>query len=159
MQAMFFGSIHNLEQDRKVLPPAIVKGLEYLKNTNFSQVEVGKYPIEGDRIFALVQEQQTSPKAERRAEAHGKKIDIQFVISGAEMIGFALPNPENEVAEDLLEQKDNIFYQTVANEADLLLTAGMYAIFFPEEVHRPCCRYGAANQVRKVVVKIAAALL
>jgi biofilm protein TabA len=156
---MFFGNIKNLEQDRKVLPPAIVKGLEYLKNTDFSQAAVGKYEIDGSNIFAMVQEHQTSPKAERKAEAHVKKIDIQFVIAGAEMIGFALPNAANEVLEDLLESKDNIFYKTVQGEAELLLTAGTYAIFFPEEVHRPCCRYGDNSQLRKVVVKIAADLL
>jgi biofilm protein TabA len=156
---MFLSSIKNLEQDRKVLPPAIVKGLEYLKNTDFSQMAVGKYEIDGSDIFALVQECKTSPKAERKAEAHGKKIDIQFVIAGAEMIGFALPNTANEVLEDRLEQKDNIFYKTVQDEAELLLTAGTYAIFFPEEVHRPCCRYGENSRLRKVVVKIVADLL
>jgi biofilm protein TabA len=153
---MFFGHINNLEQDRKVLPPAIVTGLEYLKNTDFSTLAAGKYPIEGDRIFALVQETQTFPKAERRAEAHAKMIDIQFVITGTEMIGFGLPNAKNEVAEDWLETKDILFYQTVADETDLYLTAGTYAIFFPGEAHRPCCRYGAVNLVRKVVVKIVA---
>jgi biofilm protein TabA len=156
---MFFGRIEDLEQDRKVLPPAVVKGLEYLKKTDFSQVEVGKYEIDGSKIFALVQEHQTSPKAERRAEAHAKNIDIQFVIAGSEQIGFALPDASNEVKEDLLAQKDNIFFATVKDEMDLVLTSGMYAVFFPQEVHRPCCRIGENTQLRKVVVKIAAELL
>lgn len=156
---MFFGNIKNLEQDKKILPQAVVKGLEYLKKTDFTNVAVGKYEIEGTQIFALVQEHQTSPKAERRAEAHVKNIDIQFVIDGSEMIGFALPDAGNEVLENLLEQKDNIFYKTVKNEMELLLTSGDYAVFFPEEVHRPCCQFGDNRQLRKVVVKIAASLL
>jgi biofilm protein TabA len=156
---MFFGHINNLARDRKVLPPAIVKGLEYLKNTDFSQMAVGKYEIEGDRLFALLQEQQTSPQAERKAEAHARKIDIQFVVDGMELIGFALPDAANEVLEDRLAEKDNIFYKTVKDESELRLTSGNYAIFFPEEVHRPCCLYGDRPRVRKVVVKIAADLL
>jgi biofilm protein TabA len=156
---MFFGNIKNFGQDQKALPAAIVKGLKYLKDTDFSKVAVGKYEIDGDKIFALVQEQQTEPKPERKAEAHVRMIDIQFVIDGTEMIGFGLPNAANVVLEDLLEQKDNIFYKNVQDEMELLLTPGTYAIFFPEEVHRPCCRYGAGSQLRKVVVKIAADLL
>jgi biofilm protein TabA len=156
---MFFGSIDHLEQDRRALPQTVVKGLEYLKNTDFSKIEPGKYAIEGEQIVALVQEQPTLPRAERRAEAHLKKLDIQFVIDGAEMIGFAPADPANEVAEDLAEQKDNIFYATVKDEMGLVLTKGRYAVFFPQEVHCPCCRYEDHCQVRKVVVKIAADLL
>ena len=156
---MFFGNIKNLAQDQKALPAAVVKGLEYLKNTDFSQVEVGKYEIDGSKIFALVQEHQTSPKEQRRAEAHARNIDIQFVIEGAELIGFGLSDAANQVQEDLLETKDNIFFKTVKDEMDLLLTAGNYAVFFPEEVHRPCCQLGGNTKLRKVVVKIAVDLL
>lgn len=156
---MIYGNIANLERDRKILPAAVVKGLQYLKDTDFSKLEVGKYEIEGNKIFALVQENQTQPKEDRRAEAHAKRLDIQCVIEGAEMIGFALPDAANQVVEDLLEQKDNIFYSTVQDEMGLVLTKGMYAIFFPGEVHRPSCQYGVSCKLRKVVVKINADLL
>jgi biofilm protein TabA len=156
---MFFGSIEHLEQERHVLPRAVVKGLEYLKSMDFSKVEPGKYEIEGEQIFALVQEVSTQPWVEGRPEAHLKMLDIQFVIDGAEVIGYAPADPSNEVAEDLAKQKDVIFYATVKDEMGLVLTKGRYAVFFPQEVHRPCCRYGADCQERKVVVKIAADLL
>jgi biofilm protein TabA len=157
---MYVGSIKNLEKERKVLPLPLIKGLEYLQRTDFSRTEIGKYEIEGPQIFALVQEQQTGPKAECRPEAHVKNIDIQYVIEGTDVIGFGLPNPANEVAEDLLSEKDCLFYKNVQNETDLVLTSGMYAIFFPEEVHRPNCQNGAVGgKLRKVVVKVAAELL
>jgi biofilm protein TabA len=156
---MYVGHIKNLENDRKVLPLPIIKGLEYLGRTDFSRTEIGKHEIEGVQIFALVQEQQTGPKADRRPEAHTKNIDIQFVIEGTDVIGFGLPDPANEIEEDLLSEKDCVFYKNVKAETDLILTAGMYAIFFPEEVHRPNCQYGANGKLRKVVVKVAAELL
>lgn len=156
---MFFGNINNLAQDCKALPEAVVKGLEYLKNTDFSKGEVGNYEIEGSQIVAMVQEHQTSPKEQRRAEAHARNIDIQFVIEGSERIGFGLADPANEVQEDLLEPKDAIFFKTVKDEMDLLLTVGNYVVFFPGEVHRPCCQWGENTRLRKVVVKIDADLL
>jgi biofilm protein TabA len=156
---MFIGHIQNLDQDRKVLPLPLVKGLEYLQSADFSRMELGKYEIDGSKIFALVQEQQTAPKAERRPEAHAKYIDIQYVIEGTDLIGFGLPDPANEVEEDLLAPKDLVFLKNVQNEMDLVLTSGMYGIFFPEEVHRPNCQYGVSAKLRKVVVKVAAELL
>jgi biofilm protein TabA len=157
---MYVGHIKNLETDRKVLPLPLIKGLEYLRRTDFSRTEIGKYEIEGSQIFALVQEQEIGPKAGRRPEAHLRNIDIQYVIEGTDVIGYGLPDPANEVAEDLLSEKDCVFYKNVQAETDLVLTSGMYAIFFPEEVHRPNCQYGTTGgQLRKVVVKIAAELL
>jgi biofilm protein TabA len=158
--SMYVGNINNLEKEKKVLPLALIKGLEYLRRTDFSRTEIGKYEIEGSQIFALVQEQQTGPKAERRPEAHLKNIDIQYVIEGTDVIGFGLSDPANEVVEDILAEKDCVFYNNVQNETDLVLTSGMYAIFFPEEVHRPNCQSGTTGgKLRKVVVKVAAELL
>ena len=34
------------------------------------------------------------------------------------------------------------------------MTDGCYAIFFPEDVHRPCCQMGQAEDVKKIVLKI-----
>jgi biofilm protein TabA len=156
---MFIGNIKNLANDRKTLPLPLIKGLEYLQRTDFSSVEKGRYEIEGSQIFALVQEHRTSPKAEHRPEAHTQNIDIQYVIEGTDVIGFGLSNPANEVQEDLLAEKDNIFFQNVQGEMDLILTPGMYAIFFPGEVHRPNCQCEASGKLSKVVIKVAAELL
>jgi YhcH/YjgK/YiaL family protein len=37
---------------------------------------------------------------------------------------------------------------------DLILTPGRYVIVFPQDVHRPGCRCGEGDRVKKVVVKI-----
>jgi biofilm protein TabA len=58
-----------------------------------------------------------------------------------------------------LADKDCAFYKNVKDEMDLVLTLGVYAVFFPEEVHRPNCQYGASGKLHKVVVKVAAELL
>jgi YhcH/YjgK/YiaL family protein len=152
---MIFGSIQNLEHDKKFLSMALVKGLEYIRDADLTKLAAGRYEIDGSALFALVQDNRTAPKAERKAEAHKKYIDIQYVHSGSEIIGFGLADPANEVLENLLDQKDAIFFKQVKNEMDLVLTPGMYAIFFSADVHRPGCIYGSPASVRKVVVKVA----
>jgi biofilm protein TabA len=156
---MYLGNIANLDQDRKILPPSLLKGLDYIKRTDFSRVENGKYEIDSSKIFALVQEQQTAPKANRRPEAHLKYIDIQYVLEGTDVIGFGLPDAANEIEEDLSAQKDCVFFKNVHDEMELVLTLGMYAIFFLEEVHRPNCQYKVNEKLRKVVVKVDKGLL
>jgi biofilm protein TabA len=151
---MFLGHIANLDQDRKILPPALIKGLEYIKRTDFSRMEKGKYEIDGTKIYAMVQEYRTAPKDSRPPEAHLKYIDIQYVLEGTDVIGFGLPDAANEIEEDLSVQKDCVFFKNVKDEMDLVLTPGMYAIFFPDEVHRPNCQYRVSEKLRKVVVKV-----
>ncbi|MCX5819881.1 MAG: YhcH/YjgK/YiaL family protein [Deltaproteobacteria bacterium] len=156
---MILGSIRNLETDRQFLTKVLVKGLEYLKKTDFSKVATGRYEIEGAAIFALVQEYRTAPKGEKKPEAHRKYVDIQYMDHGAEIIGYGLENPANEVSDDRLAEKDVLNFKTVQNEMDLVLTQGMYAILFPQDIHRPGCHYGEGGNVKKVVLKISKDLL
>jgi biofilm protein TabA len=156
---MICSSIKTLDADRPTLPRALHKGLDYLKNTDFSKMEIGKYELDGANMYALVQEYQTQPKEAKKAEAHVKYIDVQFVYSGSEMIGYAPADPSAEVLENLADKKDMITYKTVPGETAVILTAGMYAVLFPNEIHRPQCNYLGETQVRKVVLKVAMVLL
>jgi len=156
---MIFDKISNLKLYEKVLPAPLIKGLQYLKETDIVKLESGKYEIDGENIFAMVQDYSTFPKEERRPEAHRKYIDIQYLAQGSEIIGYAPVRPDYQIAEDLLEEKDLLFYSQIYDETDLVLDEGMFAIFFPDEIHRPCCQNRAESYVKKVVVKVAASLI
>lgn len=156
---MIYGELKNFEQEKAAFSPALQKGLLYLKNTDFSALTVGRHDIEGDTIFALVSEYVTEPKEIRRPEAHQKYIDIQYLALGEEMIGCSLLSPVYEVLQDELALKDLIFYKEVSAEIDMLLKPGVYAVLFPNDVHRPCCMLRSPAKVKKVVVKIALSAL
>jgi biofilm protein TabA len=152
---MFISNLTSLNRDAPVLPPILVNGLTYLKNTDFSVKAPGRYEIDGTAMFALVQEYHTKPKSEKKAESHTRYMDVQYVHSGSEIVGFAPAGAAAEILEDLTESKDMITYKSVSYETDCLLTSGMYAILFPGEIHRPQCSSGADMQVCKVVLKVA----
>jgi biofilm protein TabA len=156
---MICSSIKTLDADRPTLPKALHKGLDYLKNTDFSKMETGKYELDGSAMYALMQEYRTQPKEAKKAEAHVKYIDVQFVYSGSEIIGYAPADPAAEVLENLVDKKDMITYKTVPNETAVVLTEGMYVVLFPNEIHRPQCNYLGETKVRKVVLKVAMELL
>ncbi|MEN6414511.1 MAG: YhcH/YjgK/YiaL family protein [Veillonellales bacterium] len=151
---MIYGQLKNLEKEESVFAALIRRGLEFLEKTDIGKLEAGKHIIDGDVMYASVQDYLPKVKTERRAEAHVKYIDIQYVHTGEEYIGCSFLSGQNEVLEDRLAEKDVIFYKNTVDEVPVKLTAGDYAIFLPADIHRPGCSTGSAAQVRKVVVKI-----
>lgn len=153
---MYLSHIATLDRDAANLPEDIQRGLKFLAETDIVALPAGRVDIDGNRLFALIQDYETVPKAGKRPESHARYIDIQFVANGREVIGYAPLSGGNPVAEDLLESRDVQFFDTVADETDLVLGTGAYAIFHPTDIHRPGCAAGAPAKVRKVVVKILA---
>jgi|WetSurMetagenome_2_1015567.scaffolds.fasta_scaffold00077_16 biofilm protein TabA len=154
---MFLSTLTDLDRDARFLPSLLVKGLTYLRDADLSSMVPGKYEISGSDLFALVQEYRTKPKAEKKAESHVRYLDVQYLHDGVEIIGFAPAGGPAEILEDAAAEKDVITYKTAANETDLVLTKGMYAVLFPGEIHRPQCSCGADGTVKKVVLKVAMA--
>ncbi len=129
----------------------IAKALEYIKTTNFDAIASGQYAIEGEEIFAIINEYQTKDKSDCEAEAHRKYIDVQYMIKGTELFGYApltiqLPYTDYNEQTDLAVYKEELSY--------LHLDAGMFIIFFPSDIHQPEVRAFEPIWVKKVVVKI-----
>jgi len=151
---MIFGNINNFNYMDKTCSKAIMQAIDYLKSNDFVNLKAGVYNIQGEDIFAQVVDRVTKTKHEAKAEVHRKYVEIQFSVGGNEIIGYATDTGNNIVWEELLEEKDSIFYNDVENETDLIMVTGSFAIFFPEDVHRPWCKNNKSCKVRKVNVKI-----
>lgn len=128
----------------------ITKGFEFLHNTDLDAIPSGKHDIDGDTIFALVQEYQTKPLAECKLESHKKYIDIQYVIRGEEFMGITTKN--NQKILEVNEDKDYTFYE--GSTSLVRVSKGMFTIFFPDDLHQPCVQKELASEVKKVVIKV-----
>ncbi|MBX9046018.1 YhcH/YjgK/YiaL family protein [Enterobacter ludwigii] len=137
------------------LPQAIEKALDFLRTTDFTALAPGVVDIDGRNIFAQVLDLTTQTWDENRPEVHRRYLDIQFLAWGEEKIGVAIDTGNNEISESLLEQRDIIFYHDSENESFIEMTPGSYAIFFPQDVHRPACIKNKVSAIRKIVVKVA----
>ncbi|MBU3177951.1 YhcH/YjgK/YiaL family protein [Clostridium estertheticum] len=151
---MIFGNINNICDIEKVCSKSIIKAINYLKDNDFVNMKTGVYNIMGDDIIAQVVDKETKFKKEAKAEVHRKYVEIQFSVLGNEIIGYAWDTCNNIICEELLEEKGSIFYNEVENEFDLIMVKGSYAIFFPQDVHRPWCICNQQGIVRKVNIKI-----
>ncbi|NMC32462.1 MAG: DUF386 domain-containing protein [Veillonellaceae bacterium] len=151
---MIAGQLANWDQEKYLYAPAIQRAVTWLQKNDLAALPAGRQEIDGDKLYAMVNEYTTEPKEKRRAEAHRKYVDVQCLVQGAEIIGYAPLREGLEVLEDKLAEKDVIFYNNPPAEIDLVLNPGMFAILFPWEVHRPNCAVGAPSPVRKVILKI-----
>lgn len=133
------------------LHPRFAEAFRYLQETDFSALAVGRYPILGEEIFAIVNQYETKPAHLCPLEAHRKYIDLQYMVAGKEWIGYA---PWAGQAESLSHrpEEDCFFYD--GESPPVQLATGMFAIFFPSDLHAPNC--GEGGTVKKVVVKILA---
>jgi len=129
----------------------INKAFAYLKETDFSKMELGKYEIDGEDIFALVNEYNTKDQSQGKLEAHKKYIDVQFVAKGKELMGYA-PLQNQTVIDPYNEQNDITFFN--GEKSFTLVEEGMFAIFFPTDVHLPGIKVDEPAYVKKVVVKV-----
>lgn len=154
---MIFSSIYAKDVTH-TYPEAIRKALEYLRTNDFVTMEPGVYEIQGKEIYAQVFDAQTKPAEEVRPEAHEKYVDVQFLASGKERLGFTSDTGRYEV-EERLDDRDLIFFKSVENEGYIEAVPGCYSMFFPSDIHRPALISGEPMTVRKVVVKVSVALL
>jgi len=127
------------------------KGFDFLKNTDLLSTEIGRYEIDGNTVFALVSEYDSKKPEDCKLEAHQVYADIQSIVSGREAIGFATLNNQTVTAE-YNPDKDIVFFSGEATP--LIMEAGMFAVFFPQDTHRPCMQIDGPEKVKKVVVKV-----
>lgn len=139
-------------------PKAIQTALDYLRSNDFTKMETGVYEIQGKDIYAQVMDAQTGDISEKRPEVHEKYIDVQFLASGKERLGFTPDTGKYEV-EERFDDRDLIFYKSVENEGFIEAVPGCFNIFFPADVHRPAVASKEPMTIRKVVVKVSVALI
>ncbi|MDA3812423.1 MAG: YhcH/YjgK/YiaL family protein [Spirochaetaceae bacterium] len=142
-----------------IYPPVIRDAIIFFKETDFEKYDDGEYEISGRDIFFQVRDLTTKSVNQCKPEVHRKYIDVQFLFSGKEHIGVVTDTGENIIAEDLLEERDLIFYKDVKNETFIHMNEGDFCVFFPDDVHRPGCERSGSSEIRKIVYKINVDLL
>lgn len=155
---MIFSSIH-ANDNVKRYPIAIQKAIAYAATTDFSKLEDGRQEIDGDKMYANLFHLTSRQMQEIHPELHKKYADVQFWISGEELCGVAPYTGAGECI-DAREDEDLYFYRAFENEFLIHATQGCYAVFFPNDVHRPgVCLDGKPLRYRKVVIKVNVDLL
>ena len=135
------------------LGPHFAKAVAFLQRRDLKSLPNGRYELDGENAYAMVQEVMLKPWGTGRPEVHHEYFDIQLPLSGEETIGVGRFDPA--IPGDFDEEKDIGFYEGTPVEP-LVLRPGEYAILYPETcAHAPCCSEDAPGMMtRKIVVKV-----
>jgi len=129
----------------------LAKGLDLLKDPALLTRTDGKYEVDGTNLFYLVQRYKTKKVKDAKFEAHKNYIDIQAILRGKEIIGYA---HINGLKVSVPYKEDVLFFETPEQYTELKLSESMFAVLFPEDAHMPLCDFGGQNDVVKIVVKV-----
>ena len=135
------------------LHPRLAAALDWLRATDLAALPLGKTVIDGERLFALIQEYTPKPPDLGKLEAHRRYWDVQYVARGEERMGW-VNLAEAAVSEPHSQERDVAFFTGRGNF--FRIPAGSFAMFGPQDVHMPgvAPEEGTAGLVRKVVVKV-----
>ncbi len=122
----------------------------FLDQPGLAELPDGKYEISGDRVYAIVDRTQGRKVSDGQLEGHRKYLDIQYVISGDESMGWR-PATGLTNAMPYDEKRDLEFFE---GEPDSIVRVppGSFAVFLPTDAHLPLIGDGP---IHKVVVKVA----
>ena len=145
---MIIDSIDHLDW-YKSIHANLARGLELLK-ADYTGVPDGRYEVDGDRLFYMIQSYETKPVNDL-PEAHKKYADIQCVLEGAEIM--ATGALETLEAAEAHPERDLYLYH--AKDLDRqTLVPGRFAVLFPQDAHACAIADGEPAPVHKIVVKV-----
>lgn len=124
----------------------------FLRRPNLAELPEGWVELEHG-VRASVQHYRTVPGESLKFETHERCYDLHCLVRGREKIGFC-PREGLSISDPYREEEDIAFYQSPDLYGEILLRPGQYALFAPEDAHRPRCLAGEAEDVIKIVVKI-----
>lgn len=140
------------------LPAAIQSALNWLREHDAAHMEPGIYELQGRDMYINLQDITTRPAEDCRPERHDEYLDIQYVVSGTERMGF-VPYTGKETVQMEVKERDVTLYQDLEGESFVDVGPGEYCIFFSNDIHRPGCAAGEPGAVRKAVAKIRQSLI
>lgn len=129
------------------------KAIAWLQENDLASLPVATYEIDGRDVYAMVQEYETEPWEKRSFETHDKYTDIQYVVKGREVLGYARRGDLKE-KDPYNEKSDITFYEEPEASVACACVEGDFMIFFPTDGHKPKAANGECSPVKKIVLKI-----
>jgi YhcH/YjgK/YiaL family protein len=122
----------------------------FLRGQPLSDVPLGRIEIAG-AMYAAASRSPARQRSEARLEAHRNYIDIQYVISGVEEMGWKARS-RCERPHDQYDAEKDIEFFADSPDSYVALLPGEFVVFFPDDVHVPLIGTGTVFKAVKVPV-------
>ncbi|WP_210490164.1 YhcH/YjgK/YiaL family protein [Rufibacter aurantiacus] len=133
------------------LHPLFRQAFAFLQEADVQNLPTGKHELAGDDLFAIISEGPGVAPEDAKMEAHRKYIDIQYIISGVDHMGWQDLSACGDSMEPYSAERD-VYFFPVKPSSWFDVPAGFFTIFYPNDVHAPMA---TQEVIRKVVLKIA----
>jgi len=147
---MIIDLLHNSDH-YSPLSSRFAAGLAFLKGMDFGALKPGRNDIDGDLLYVMCQEYESRPMEKGVWESHRAYADIQFVVEGEELIGYA-PLESMRIKDAYRADGDYALHEGTGDF--IRLRAGQFGIFLPQDVHMPAIAVAKPSPVKKAVVKV-----
>jgi len=125
--------------------------IDYLLTHDLSNYELGRYEINGDKVFFFVQENELNQEENDGFEFHHRYLDLHFLLEGHEIIQYG--TKVKKISKPYDKKKD-IGFVTCEQLYPLYLDKQNFAAFLPNEPHQPNRFAAKGDKVKKCVVKV-----
>ena len=110
--------------------------------------------LEDKGLKLVMQTYKTVPVETKKFEGHKRNIDIQFLVKGREIIYWA--NTKNlKVITPYNEETDHMSFGNTDEASPIYMVPNSFAVFFPEDGHKPQCQWGESVDAVKIIAKLA----
>lgn len=131
------------------LHPGLQKVVDFLAQHDLSALADGRYPLGAEEDgFVNVQTIPAKGREEAVLESHKAMVDVQIPLTGDETMGYSTLSC---VEETPYNQQQDITFHSGRADSYVTVRKGMFAIFFPQDVHAPGI---VSADVKKAVFKI-----
>jgi biofilm protein TabA len=134
--------------------PQLDRILQFISKNDCLTLPNEQIDIDGKSLFVRVMEYHPKPAAENKFETHQVYADLQYVVSGIELMKVA-PQSALTSLGPYDAKGDYEFFKAQEQVSDLVVNTGDFTVFYPGEAHCPSCLYGnPSGKVKKLVFKI-----
>lgn len=133
------------------LHPLFTRAFDYLRTTNLAALDTGRFNIDDENLIAIFSKGPGRERSSAKLECHRRYIDIQYIISGSDEMGWKPLRDCHQPVSEFNSDKDIQFFTDTA-DAWVTAPAGSFCLFFPDDAHAPLVSSG---EIHKVVLKIA----
>ncbi|HEY0719721.1 MAG TPA: YhcH/YjgK/YiaL family protein [Gammaproteobacteria bacterium] len=147
---MILDSLANADR-YTALHPLFARAFDYLRTTHLESIESGRFNLDGDNLIAIFSKGPGKERANAKLECHRRYIDIQYIISGTDEMGWKSLRDCMQPVNEFNEEKDIQFFSDNV-DSWVNTPTGSFCIFFPDDAHAPLV---SNREIHKVVMKIA----
>lgn len=132
------------------LHPAYAACFAFLRDPATAALPDGTYNLDGDNCFAIITRKENSRKPAPQLESHRVYIDIHYVFSGQEEVGW-IPTPSCAQRQTEYDTENDYELWADAPESSFVLHPGQLTILYPADAHSPM---SSDAPLHKVVFKV-----